>query len=114
MSFVPYRVISWSSTVRRGGIAIHGSMSNRLVAVASYSARTKTGATSNMSARVDIEHGGLARYLVDYLLTTIGGLSDGQRVRLVVPGWQEPVIEAARTCGCGARLELHRLAKSLE
>ena len=67
-----------------------------------------------MSARVDIEHGGLARYLVDYLLTPIGGLSDGQRVRFVVPGWQEPVIEAARTCGCGARFELHRLAKSLE
>lgn len=107
-------VLRRSASVRSGGVAVHESSSGRLAAVATYDARTRTGGVSGMSVRLDPDHGQLASYLVDYLRGTVGRFSAGQRIRFVVPRWQDAVVEAARACGCDVRLEFHRLARSLD
>jgi ribosomal protein S18 acetylase RimI-like enzyme len=114
---LPERLASWiegaAGGVRAAGVAARVTPDGSVVGTGGYLVRTRPGGVNGIDLRVDPAHAGIATALLYDLLRTVLRISPGRRIAFVVPGWQEPLIEAARASGCERRFEYRSLGLRL-
>jgi GNAT superfamily N-acetyltransferase len=88
--------------------------SGQVVAEAGYSARKRKGGVNEMGLTVDPAHPALAPYLVKHLLYQIQQVSPGRRIHLMIPHWQDGLIQAGLDAGFTKQLDMKTMALLLE
>jgi hypothetical protein len=102
-------VLDRAGGTREGKITVRTVPEGQIVALGSTLSRLRSGDANRIEVRVEPAHGQVAPHLLRHLIRVKRRLNPGQRIKLVVPQWQDAVIEAARDAGCVQRLEYHRM-----
>ena len=111
------RLAAWiakltSATQDRNFVA-RASEEGQVIAVAGYSARTRSGGVNSIRIRTDPARPEVAPYLLHSLIRATQSQSPGRRIAFTVPHWQGKVMEAAQAAGSVKHLEYHRMGKLL-
>lgn len=106
-------LILFAQGTRERELVLRTSREGGIVARGGSSIRTRGKGLSRLWIRLDPAHGGLAPYMVQYLLRVATTSNPGHRVELSVARWMDAVIAAAEVAGFDRRMEHHRMGIEL-
>ena len=107
------RLWLWSRGVTETEVAVRTVLDGQIVARGGHAIRSRWGDMSEVALRVDPDHASVTACLLRQLMQDTQRLSRRRRIELVVPIWQQHIVNLAEETGFEHRASFYKLGLTL-